>query len=112
VYTYNIGTDIRFYYLQFINLNILYAYAYAYYCYGGIILDCLKSAIQEVPNLKIGEKFLIKDLFKGYEWNRLAIGERRILGSLFLNEVKNGKLIDVVNVSEKSSANQQIYIKL
>jgi hypothetical protein len=75
-------------------------------------LDCLKRAIQEVPNLQMGEEFLIKDLFKGYEWNRLAIGERRILGSLFLNEVKNGRLIDIVNVAKKSSANQQIYIKL
>jgi hypothetical protein len=75
-------------------------------------LDCLKSAIEEIPYLQIGEEFLVKDLFKGYEWNRLAIGDRRILGSLFLNEVKNGKLKNIVNIAKKSSANQQIYIKL
>lgn len=77
-----------------------------------IVLDCLQTAIQEIPYLQMGEKFLVKDLFKGYEWNRLAIGDRRILGSLFLNEVKNGKLKNIVNLSKKSSANQQIYIKL
>lgn len=75
-------------------------------------MDCLKTAIQEVPNLEIGEEFLVKDLFKGYEWNRLAIGERRTLGSLFLNEVKHGKLLNIVEVVKKSSANQQIYIKI
>jgi hypothetical protein len=75
-------------------------------------LDCLKSAIEEIPSLQMGEEFLVKDLFKGYEWNRLAIGDRRILGSLFLNEVKNGKLKNIVNIAKKSSANQQIYIKL
>lgn len=75
-------------------------------------MDCLKKAIQEIPHLSIGEEFLVKDLFKGYEWNRLAIGERRTLGSLFLNEVKHGSLKDIIEVVKKSSANQQIYIKL
>ncbi|WP_241773330.1 single-stranded DNA-binding protein [Bacillus sp. LL01] len=75
-------------------------------------MDCLNRAIREIPNLKIGEEFLIKDLFKGYEWNRLGIGERRTLGSLFLNEVKNGTLKSIVIVAKKSSANQQLYMKL
>ena len=75
-------------------------------------MDCLKKAIQEIHQLSGGEEFLVKDLFKGYEWNRLAIGERRTLGSLFLNEVKNGELKPQVKVAKKSSANQQIYIKL
>lgn len=70
--------------------------------YGGIILDCLKRAIKEVLNLQRDEEFLVKDLFKGYEWNRLAIGERRMLGSLFLNEVRNGRLTDIVNVAKKA----------
>lgn len=46
-------------------------------------MDCLKQAISEISQLAIGEEFLVKDLFKGYEWNRLGIGERRTLGSLF-----------------------------
>jgi len=75
-------------------------------------MNCLKQAIAETINLKSGEEFLVKDLFKGYEWNRLAIGERRTLGSLFLNEVKNGQLYLVAETVNKNSANQQLYIKL
>ena len=31
----------------------------------------LKQATDETHNLTIGEVFLVKDLFKGYEWNRI-----------------------------------------
>lgn len=75
-------------------------------------MDCLKRAIFEIPQLNVGEEFLVKDLFKGYEWNRLGIGERRTLGTLFLNEVKNGQLQSQIGVVNKNSANQQLYVKL
>lgn len=75
-------------------------------------MNCLKQAVSEISQLNVGEEFLVKDLFKGYEWNRLGIGERRILGSLFLNEVKNGQLHKEVGVVNKNSANQQLYVKL
>lgn len=72
----------------------------------------LKIAISEINLLDTKEEFLVKDLFKGYEWNRLESGERRTLGFLFLNEVKTGCLNDKVEVGRKNSANQQLYIKL
>lgn len=75
-------------------------------------MECLKLATQEVKNLCPGETFLVKDLFKGYEWNRLEIGERRSLGALFLHEVRNGSLSKIIAVSNKSSANQQQYTKI
>lgn len=75
-------------------------------------MDCLKQAVSEITSLNLGEEFLVKDLFKGYEWNRLGIGERRTLGTLFLNEVKNGQLQFKVEVVNKNSANQQLYVKL
>ena len=75
-------------------------------------MDCLKIAVQETKHLEPGEEFLIKDLFKGYEWNRLGIGERRSLGALFLYDVKNGHLKNVIQITKKSSANQQIYTKI
>ncbi|MEG0260264.1 MAG: single-stranded DNA-binding protein [Lysinibacillus sp.] len=74
-------------------------------------VDCVKEAINEVSRINTGETFLVKDLFKGYEWNRLAIGDRRLLGTLFLNEVRHGKLKGKVIEGNKSSANQQQYIK-
>ncbi|WP_298468941.1 single-stranded DNA-binding protein [uncultured Psychrobacillus sp.] len=75
-------------------------------------MDCLKHAISEIAQLGVGEEFLVKDLFKGYEWNRLGSGERRTLGSLFLNEVKNGQLRNQIGIVNKNSANQQLYVKL
>lgn len=74
-------------------------------------MHCLQIAIKEVDHLNEGEIFLLKDLFKGYEWNRLNIGERRSLGLLFLHEVKHGNLSTTIETTTKSSANQQLYIK-
>ncbi|MGB4407698.1 MAG: single-stranded DNA-binding protein [Sphaerochaeta sp.] len=47
----------------------------------------LETALSEAKNLKEGESFLIKDLLKGYVWNRIPKGERLLLGSLFLSYV-------------------------
>lgn len=78
----------------------------------GIFMECLKQAIDEISFLKVDEEFLLRELFKGYEWNRLAIGERRQLGSVFQNTVKNGELKGIVGMVKKSTSNQQIYVKL
>lgn len=34
--------------------------------------ELLERALNETANLKSGEVFLIKDLFLGYEWNRIS----------------------------------------
>ena len=44
----------------------------------------MKKALNELTNLQSGE-FLLKDLFKGYEWNRL---DRNIRLKLGLNNFK------------------------
>lgn len=38
--------------------------------------------VHEARNLKIGEEFLIRDLFKGYIWNRLSQAQKATLGRL------------------------------
>lgn len=43
----------------------------------------LAEAIKETHNLNINEVFLVRDLFKGYEWNRISRGDRLLLGTLF-----------------------------
>ena len=43
----------------------------------------LQEAIKELGSLEEGETFLVRDLFKGYLWNRIPRGERLLLGSLF-----------------------------
>jgi hypothetical protein len=69
--------------------------------------ELLEIAKKEVNNLKQGEIFLVRDLFKGYEWNRISRSERLLLGTLFLNSVKNEDLN--INIIEKTSSGQQKY---
>lgn len=53
--------------------------------------ELLELAIKETDKVFVGEVFLVKDLFKGYEWNRIAIKDRLLLGTLFLNHVHKNK---------------------
>ena len=41
----------------------------------------LERALSEVELLKEEEIFLVKDLFKGYEWNRIPVKDRLLLGT-------------------------------
>lgn len=70
----------------------------------------LDEAIKETENLNEGEMFLVKELFKGYIWNRIPRKDRLLLGTLFLNQVNkmDGKSIKAI---EKTSSNQQKYMK-
>lgn len=47
--------------------------------------ELLEEAIIETDNLNEGEVFLVKDLFKGYVWNRIPRKNRLLLETLFLN---------------------------
>lgn len=69
--------------------------------------DLLSFAIKEVENLMDGEIFLLKDLFKGYEWNRIPRNVRLLLGTLFLNYVNSAKCS--IKAIEKTSSGQQKY---
>lgn len=68
----------------------------------------LNNAIQEIKNLQQGEVFLVRDLFKGYEWNRIPRNHRLLLGTLFLNYVNTSRV--AIQAIEKTSAGQQKYI--
>lgn len=70
----------------------------------------LKQATDETHNLTIGEVFLVKDLFKGYEWNRIQRKNRLLLGTLFLSHVTSGKCQNVEAI-DKTPSNQQKYRK-
>lgn len=72
--------------------------------------DLLEEAIKETENLDEGEVFLVKDLFKGYVWNRVPRKDRLLLGTLFLNQIK--KKESDIKVIEKTSSNQQRYKKI
>ena len=72
--------------------------------------ELLEEAISETENLNDGEAFLVKDLFKGYVWNRIPRKDRLLLGTLFLNWVN--KTEGNLKAIEKTSSNQQRYEKL
>lgn len=67
----------------------------------------LEIAKNEIINLEPGEIFLVRDLFKGYEWNRISRSERLLLGTLFLNLVKNTDTN--ISIFAKTSSGQQKY---
>ncbi len=72
--------------------------------------DLLAEAIKETDNLDEGEVFLVKDLFKGYMWNRIPLKDRLLLGTLFLNHVN--KTAGKIEAIEKTSSNQQRYKRM
>jgi hypothetical protein len=67
--------------------------------------ELLEIAKTELVNLLPGEVFLVRDLFKGYEWNRISRSDRLLLGTLFLNYIKTDD-IGIVPI-EKTSSGQQ-----
>ena len=70
----------------------------------------LDEAIKEAHNLYEGEVFLVKDLFKGYVWNRIPRKDRLLLGTLFLNSVN--QMDADLKAIEKTSSNQQKYMRV
>lgn len=71
--------------------------------------ELLDKAKAEISNLLSGEVFLLRDLFKGYEWNRISRSDRLLLGTLFLNYIKSDNVC--VAPIEKTSSGQQRYAK-
>jgi hypothetical protein len=69
----------------------------------------LNAALEEIKNLENNEIFLLKDLYKGYVWNRIPVKHRLILGTLFLEQIKKDNVS--VEVIEKTSSKQQKYRK-
>ena len=67
--------------------------------------ELLEIAKEELKNLNSEEIFLVRDLFKGYEWNRISRSNRLLLGTLFINYIKSTD-IGIVPI-EKTSSGQQ-----
>ena len=72
--------------------------------------ELLDKAKAELSNLLSGEVFLLRDLFKGYEWNRISRSDRLLLGTLFLNYIRTTK--NGIDAIEKTSSGQQQYKKI
>ena len=66
--------------------------------------ELLNRAKNEIQYLQENEIFLVRDLFKGYEWNRISRSDRLLLETLFLNYVKTEDM--GVSATEKTSSGQ------
>ncbi len=72
--------------------------------------ELLEIAKAELSYLLPGEVCLLRDLFKGYEWNRISRSDRLLLGTLFLNYIKTNH-VEVFPI-EKTSSGQQRYTRV
>ena len=73
--------------------------------------ELMQISKDTVNGLHEGEEFIVKDLFRGIDWNRIDKGNRTKLGSMFLNYSKNGNELIIVGIG-KTFLNQQKYKKL
>lgn len=72
------------------------------------INELLEIAKKEVDQLDCNEIFTVKELFKGYLWNRISRGDRITIGTLFLNFARTREDIKLLG---KNKSGQQSYRK-
>ena len=73
------------------------------------LFDIVVSTLNDVES---GEIFIVKELFRGFEWNRIPKYYRTKLGSMVL-AYANGDGADIFEaLDHKTPQNQQIYKKL
>ena len=75
------------------------------------LTDLINYSQTEIQNLLIGEEFMVKDLFLGYEWNRIDKGNRTRLGSSFFAFAQGAGSAQVLPLG-KTPQNQQRYRKI
>lgn len=70
----------------------------------------LDTAISTVSEVTSGEKFIVRELFRGFEWNRIGKSNRTKLGGLFYRYVSEHPELSIEPLG-KTPQNQQIYVK-
>ena len=72
--------------------------------------ELFDAAVISLNDVLPGEEFIVKELFRGFEWNRIPVGNRTKLGSMFLAFAgREGE--NLVEILGKTPQNQQIYKK-
>ncbi len=69
--------------------------------------NLLDMAKHESHLLQSGEKFILRDLFKGYQWDRISDTNRKEVGKKYWNFVHHE--IDHIEVLDKTDEGQQKY---
>ena len=74
--------------------------------------DLFEIVIKTLDDVNAGEVFIVKELFRGFEWNRIKKGNRTKLGSMVLAYANSDEGASVLETLGKTPQNQQIYKKL
>ena len=69
------------------------------------------ESVNTLSYLHPGEKFTVKQLFRGFDWKRITTGNRIKLGSMFFNYANNNGS-SIIKPLGKTPQNQQQYEKL
>lgn len=70
--------------------------------------DLFDEAINTLSDLNTGEVFIVKQLFRGFEWGRISKGNRTKLGAMFF-AYANNKGANIIKPLGKTPQNQQKY---
>jgi len=73
--------------------------------------DLFDVAVKSLPDIEKEEVFIVRDLFRGFEWNRIKKGNRTKLGSMFYAYAQ-GSGASYIKPIQKTPQNQQLYKKL
>lgn len=71
----------------------------------------LKKTIDKIDKIKPGESFTVKDLYAGYEWNRLPL-KRKIIVSAAFNKFSQKGGSDLVSQNGRTLTQRQLYKKV
>ena len=74
--------------------------------------DLFSIAMNALNDVNTDEVFIVKDLFRGFEWNRISKGNRTKLGSMVLAYANSNEGSSMIEPLGKTPQNQQIYKKL
>ncbi len=72
-----------------------------------LFTEAKKTTMEVLP----GEEFIVKELFRGFEWNRIPRGIRTKLGAMYFIYAKGEGSEGIVPL-DKTAQNQQKYKKL
>ncbi|MCL2169769.1 MAG: single-stranded DNA-binding protein [Defluviitaleaceae bacterium] len=79
---------------------------------NSMVQQLVDQAIAEVENVSQDDKpFMVRDLFLGYEWNRLSNYIRAQVGFGFFHQYADNESISQVEILKKTARNQQLYRK-
>jgi hypothetical protein len=72
-------------------------------------LESLKAyVVSELKNIRVGEEFTVRALFRGFEWERILKGLRTKLGIWFIEEVRTERIANI-QILGRTPQNLQIY---